>query len=261
MAVIKGPPFRCETFDRHCVITLGPRLGELPQAAMQNVGSKLVERLSIQNGEAFLVDLSSHEAIGSELIALVARLSESVKGRGGRMAVIARGEVARAALEVSSASQRWTVADCREQGLETLGVASPSQNRKRRATRGPALLLLLPLLGAGAGLFLILSPAPAVGDARISFGLLFGCASAALVAGAAASVREPGGPRGAGIAVILASLGLIVAGVVKAPAAGAGGGDQSEQERARPERERGGIRADKPSLWCLKSLWERRKGY
>jgi anti-anti-sigma factor len=218
--------YQFQKFDGVSVIALLPELNDVPWADIESIGSAILEQMDAQKKPLFLIDLDALTYMRSAMVALVVKLWKSVKTRKGRMAVVNNDEMVREVLSIAGLDEIWTIVDTRAEGLKALGVSARKIRALEKSLRpgkespksemwetGTAVLTLLTVAVASAGLYLLLVPQEFLQDRRIILGLLFGGSILGLLTGIAATALGFGIKRGIGIFGVLGALGIITAGV------------------------------------------------
>ena len=213
------------------VITLLPELAEVPWADVEEIGGSLEGRVRDRTKPQVIVDLTPLAHMGSGMVALVVRIWKAAQEKGGKMVVVNDHELVLEVLQLAGLTNRWTIVETREAARKQLDARGAGRAPVASADRGgpdrTGLLLagggLLAVLASVAGLVMMfLSPdlLPALAKA-----LLFGGAVVGTVLGTLALAWYVGVPRLAGMAVLVCSVALLVAGLVLAPGAAAAAGD------------------------------------
>jgi anti-anti-sigma factor len=214
-------PYRFETAEGYSVFSLQPELNDSQWADFEKVGNDVVGQLDSMDPPICLVDLSDLSYMGSAMVALIVRVWKAVNENGGRMVVVNKDTMVFEVLKLAGLHKVWTIVETRDEGVKQLGV-------KVRAVRaassgeggapaggggmGLAALGLGAVVGAGAGLFLLLTPG--IVSQKIALVIEFGFAALALVAGTVTAARDTGTRQKLGIAVVAASVVVVLAGIL-----------------------------------------------
>lgn len=214
-------PYGFETADGYSVFSLQPELNDSQWADFEKVGNDVVGQLDAMDPPICLVDLSDLSYMGSAMVALIVRVWKAVNENGGRMVVVNKDTMVFEVLKLAGLHKVWTIVDTRDEGVKQLGV-------KVRAVRaassgeggtpaggggiGLAVLGLGAVVGAGVGLFLLLTPG--IVSEKIALVIEFGFAALALVAGTVTAARDTGTRQKLGIAIVAASVVVVLAGIL-----------------------------------------------
>ncbi|MFN0199368.1 MAG: STAS domain-containing protein [Planctomycetaceae bacterium] len=229
-------PYRFESESGHAVVTLLPPLNDVPWADIERIGSDILGKFGAAKSPCFLVDLSSLTYMGSAMVALVVRLWKSAKERDGKMVVVNRDEMVLEVLTLAGLNKVWTIVEDRQRGLQALGSRGSLMVGDSGSGSGgwiPSLLGLIAVGAAGGGLYCLITKTQMGGQA--AFGLLLGGAAFGLIFGMVAVLKGGGFPKVLGMLVMLAAVGVGVAGVMKMPAMGQAPAKQEGE--AKPEAE------------------------
>ena len=207
------------------VITLLPELAEVPWADVEEIGGSLEGRVRDREKPQVIVDLTPLAHMGSGMVALVVRIWKAAQEKGGKMVVVNDHELVLEVLQLAGLTSRWTIVETREEArkkLDVRGAGRPAPAAASGTTAAPGggrngLLLagggLLAVLASVAGLILLFL-APDALPAGVVKALLFGGAFAGTILGTLALAWYVGLPRLAGLAVLVCSVALGVAGLV-----------------------------------------------
>ncbi|MEX0728244.1 MAG: STAS domain-containing protein [Planctomycetaceae bacterium] len=210
--------YRFEHEGGHAVITLLPTLNDVPWADIERIGSDILLKFGSTKSPSFVVDLSSLNYMGSAMVALIVRLWKASKERNGRMVVVNRDEMVLEVLKLAGLNKVWTIVETRQQALQALGSRG-SLIGDESSGGGGWITSILGLLSVGAGgfaLYALLNKTPQLGT-QVSLGLLFGGAALGLILGLVAVLKGSGFPKVLGLVVMMAAVGIGVAGVIKMP--------------------------------------------
>ena len=210
-------PYRVENVGGHAVILLLPELNTVPWGDIERIGGELLARINELKVPSVLVDLSALDYMGSAMVALVVRIWKAVKERDGRMVVVNRDDNVFEVLRLAGLVKVWTIVRTRDEGLAELGYGAGSSSARRLSLLLIAVAVAA-LVGAGLGLFATLTPSRWM-DREPALAVAFVCAAVGLIAGTITGLKETGGRRIFGVAVVLLSLGVIVAGAFNLPKA------------------------------------------
>ena len=232
--------YRFEQFDGYSVITLLPHLNDSQWADIEKVGTELVDRLKTSENPRFLVDLSLLSYMGSAMVALIVRLWKSVKDtKKGRMVVVNQHEMVFEVLKLAGLHKVWTIVPTRDEGLKALGItarsttssipgAAVSIGETRDASAICTIVGLVSIVVAGIGLAILLKSSPVVSGTTALLIVVL-AAAVGLISGMISAVKESDWRQKVGIGVVVASVVLVLAGVLMAPsgAANAAAPDQA----------------------------------
>ena len=222
------------------VITLLPELAEVPWADVEEIGGSLEGRVRDRAKPQVVVDLTPLAHMGSGMVALVVRIWKAAQDRGGKMVVVNDHDLVLEVLQLAGLTNRWTIVGTREEARKQLDARGGGPARPAAATAsapesdrtGPLLAGggLLAVLASVAGLVLLFLELDALPEAAAK-ALLFGGAFAGTILGTLALAWYVGLPRLAGVAVLVCSVALGLAGLLLTggdggdPAAGASPAD------------------------------------
>ena len=205
------------------VITLLPELAEVPWADVEEIGGSLEGRVRDRDNPQVIVDLTPLAHMGSGMVALVVRIWKAAQEKGGKMVVVNDHELVLEVLQLAGLTNRWTIVTTREEArkqLDARGARRPAAAGPTGSGGGGGLLLagagLLAVLASVAGLVLLFLRPDLLPDAA-NRALLFGGAVLGTVLGTLALAWYVGLPRLAGVAVLVCSVALLVAGLVLTP--------------------------------------------
>jgi anti-anti-sigma factor len=217
--------YRFEQFDGYAVITLLPQLNDSQWADIEKVGTELVDRLKSTDQPRFLVDLTLLNYMGSAMVALIVRLWKSVKDtKKGRMVVVNQHEMVFEVLKLAGLHKVWTIVQTREEGQKALGVssrggASSPVSYSSAATEGNVMWTVVGLVSVvvgGIGLVLLLTQSPVVSQ-RAALLIVVAAAALGLIVGMISAVKETDWRQKVGIGVVVASVILVLAGILMTP--------------------------------------------
>ena len=205
------------------VITLLPELAEVPWADVEEIGGSLEGRVRDRQKPQVVVDLTPLAHMGSGMVALVVRIWKAAQEKGGKMVVVNDHELVLEVLQLAGLTNRWTIVTTREEARKNLdargggrAAAPASPGAAARSDRTGLLLAgggLLAVLASVSGLVLLFLAPDALPEAAVK-ALLFGGAFAGTILGTLALAWYVGVPRLAGVAVLVCSVALGVAGLV-----------------------------------------------
>lgn len=204
--------YRLEIAPSHAVLRLEPQIGSAAWGDIDRVGKDLVASVNSQGTEAWLIDLSGLDYMGSALVALVVRIWKAVQAVGGRVVVVCGEGMPQEVLKLAGLDKVWTITTTYEDGLKQLGVP-PARTAPRAGFPWLTGLALLCAAGAGAALALLMQGA----DVNRNYAVagLFGGAGVAIALASVAAVRDKAWRRAFAALVLLAGVGVALCGVMK----------------------------------------------
>lgn len=212
--------YRIEEHPGYVVLSFSPGMSDAQMSTVDSVGADVLTRLEPMPTPSIIVDLSPLKYMGSAMVALIVRIWKAVNGRNGRMIVVNDNGIVQEVLRIAGLDKVWTIVPTREEAVRQLGGRSrPAHDREER-TAGLVLigLSLLALAGAVSGLVLLLGRAQALSD-RTAFLLTVICAALGIILGGVAVFREVGTRRVLAGLLAVASLVVLVIGLVRTPPA------------------------------------------
>jgi anti-anti-sigma factor len=183
-----------------------PGLNEVPWSDIEKVGSEILSELESTKRPTLMVDLSELDYMGSAMVALIVRLWKSSSERSGEMVVVNSSPRVFEVLKIAGLTKVWTIVDSRADAERQLGKGGGGSGG---AGGGKSVLLVtltfLAAATAGAGLYFVLKPNPAVTSA-LAQGLAFGGAGLSLIFGIASAVSGRALCRVCGVLFLLAGV-------------------------------------------------------
>ena len=214
------PPSGCryENFGDSAVVTLEPELNDVKWDAIESIGNSVEERLTSQQPDKVVFDLTPLTYVGSAMVALVARWWKRVNSNGGQCSVAVADDNVMEVLKLAKLDTHWDIVPSREAAFKKLGVRGGTASAAPRATGGidavdhrNILPLLLGLIGAtiaGVGLVLFFADA---GVARTVVNWIIAAGGAVMAIGGLIGTLKAAYPgRGAHIAFLLLGLALAI---------------------------------------------------
>lgn len=207
--------------ERGCaIVSFSPEMSNAQMSTVDSAGSEVLARLESMRSPRVIVDLTSLNYMGSAMVALIVRIWKGVNARDGRMAVVNNNDTVQEVLRISGLEQVWTIVPTREDAFRELGARKTAGAGSEGSNAGLVLLGLglLALAGAVAGLILMLGKAQALTDQQ-AFIVTVACAILGLVLSGIAAFREAGSRRIMAGVLAVASLVVLVIGLVRSPVA------------------------------------------
>lgn len=208
--------YRLEMARSHAVLRLDPEMGSAAWGDIDRVGNELISSVNGQGSQAWLIDLSRLEYMGSALVALVVRVWKAVQSSGGRVVVVCGSGMPEEVLRLAGLDKVWTITETYEDGLRKLGVSASGALARTGPGAGFPLLAVLAAacaVVAGIAVALVLSGSAVNRDLLVAG--LYGGSVAAVVLGAVSVFKEQSWGRWLGGAMAVAGIALAVAGYSK----------------------------------------------
>jgi anti-anti-sigma factor len=206
--------YRLEIARSHAVLRLDPHIGNAAWGDIDRVGNQVITRVNDKFANAWLIDLSGLDYMGSALVALVVRVWKAVQGAGGRAVVVCGDGMPQEVLRLAGLDKVWTITRTYEEGLAKLGV-SPAQPESQDGF--PVLSVLALVLAAVAATVLTLLLRGIRIPRDLAVAGTYGGAGMAVALAAVGCARGRGWGRVLAALVLLAGIAVIVVGVLKIP--------------------------------------------
>ncbi len=219
-------PYTMEKSRGQFVLCLLPKLNEVQWGDVQQVGNEILPDLESVRSPALLVDLSQLDYMGSSMVALLVRLWKSVQAKNGRMVVQSEQKMVTEVLNIAGLNSLWEVVPSREEALTALKHAPAAGSSSDDSSSWTAAIIsVIAAVGAGMVLAVTRSDNPLFENPRQSLMVLFALAVVAIVTSGLALLRNVGAPRLFAGLVLVASLGIGIAGLMSLPEGNAAPGD------------------------------------
>ncbi len=194
------------------IVTLSPIANDLEWAEIESVGNQLISSLKEQAAPRALVDLTKMDYIGSSMVALIVRIWKTVENQNGQMVVANQHELVIEVLKLAGLTKVWTIVGTREEGMQKLGAKGGSAS----GGVGLTVLGLIFVIGAVIGLGILLSHSTILSE-KVALIITFLFSALGIITGTLIVAKSAGAKKGLGIFLILASLAIVVTGVMKFP--------------------------------------------
>lgn len=212
-------PYYFEQGNGYSVITLTPQLNDAQWSDIEKVGSDLLEQLKNQKSNAFIVDLSSLNYMGSAMVALIVRLWKSVKDEKGRMVVVNREKLVYEVLELAGLHKIWTIVETREEAIRKLGFRPATSSSGGGAnmvssdegSKMAPILVIVATLASLGGLAWLYS----VTDRKVPLVLTVVAALVAIIFGTLSATSFKSTVKMIGLAGVVANLVLIAVAILQ----------------------------------------------
>lgn len=208
-------PYRFESAEGYSVVSLQPELNDAQWSDFEKIGTEILEKLNSMQTPAFLIDLSSLSYMGSAMVALIVRVWKSIRERNGRMVVVNQHEMVFEVMKLAGLHNVWTIVGTRDEAVRALGMRAKADGGEQGIAL--AVLGVVAILGAAAGLFLLMSPTEIVQD-KIALVIVFVAGIAGVIAGMVSVMKESGWRQKFGMFVIAASVIIGITGILNLPA-------------------------------------------
>lgn len=206
--------YRLEIARTHAVLRLDPQIANAAWGDIDRVGSQLITRVNDRFANAWLIDLSGLDYMGSALVALVVRVWKAVQAAGGRAVVVCGDGMPQEVLRLAGLDKVWTITRTYEEGLSRLGV-SPAQPDTRGGFPVLPLAALVCAAAAGTVLALLLRGVSIPRDFAVAG--TYGGAGMAVALGVVGCAKGRGWGRALSALALLGGIAVIVLGVLKIP--------------------------------------------
>lgn len=206
-------PFELDRHEAYVRLALSPNLNAFHWADVERSGSDILAGLEEPPAQVVIIDLAALDYLGSAQLTLLVRVWKVIQNRGGKMAVVVKGEVVREVLKTAGLSSLWELVDSPAEAFQSLGLQA--DGRPRMTMTWP-IVGLVALAGALAGLCASMMKTEGI-DARVSLVVQLACSAIALAAGLWTVIRGSGARRGLGVGMVVASALLAVVEVLQTP--------------------------------------------
>ncbi|VAX36166.1 hypothetical protein MNBD_PLANCTO02-199 [hydrothermal vent metagenome] len=194
------------------IVTLSPQANDLEWSEFDAMGNSLVSTLDGKSAPNVLVDLTKLDYIGSALVALVVRIWKKVESQQGNMVVANSHELVYEVLNLAGLTKVWMIVETREEGMKHLGAKSGGA----AGSVGFVMLGLIFVIGALAGLGILISDSTIL-DEKIAMIITFVFATLGIITGTLTFAKSASTKRWVGAGIVMVSLAVAVAGVIKFP--------------------------------------------
>jgi anti-anti-sigma factor len=206
--------YRFEVKDGYSIVALLPDINNARWGDIEIVGNAILQQVGGTGQPAVMMDLSELKFMGSAVVALIVRVWKAAKEKGGAMTVVTRDDMVYEVLKIAGLTTIWKVVDSHEEAAKLLTAGGTFTTGAHASSNLLSAIGLVAVVGAGAGLGILLNPLDQV-PPRAALAMEYGFSAVGMIIGTISAVRDGGGRRVMGILILLACLGIGLAGVLQ----------------------------------------------